>query len=68
MTHTPNSPGRSENEAEKPGEFTALGGEKKIQKTGEMSRTQAGPDGPDAAEVGNTFKGPKGDPAEGKRH
>jgi len=68
MTQTPNSPGRSENQAEKPGDFTALGGEDKIQKTGEKSRTQAGPDGPDAAEVGETFKGPKGDPAEGKRH
>lgn len=68
MTQPPNSRGRAENEAEKPGDFTALGGEKKIQKTGETSRTRAGPDGPDAAEVGATFKGPKGDPAEGKRH
>lgn len=67
MTNVPNSAGRSENEAEKLGDFTALGGKDKVQKTGEKSRTQAGPDGPDAAEVGNTFKGPKGDPAEGKR-
>ena len=68
MTQVPNSRGRSQNEAEKPGDFTALGGEDKVQKTGEKSRTQAGPDGPDAAEVGDTFKGPKGDPAEEKRH
>lgn len=67
MAHTHNSPGRARNAAEKPGHFTALGGEDKIQKTGEKSRTQAGPDGPDAAEVGKTFTGPKGDPAEGKR-
>lgn len=67
MTQAPNSPGRAGNEAEKPGEFTALGGERKIQKTGEKSRTQAGPDGPDAAAIGDTFKGPKGDPVEGKR-
>lgn len=68
MGDVPNSPGRAENEAEKPGDFTALGGERKIEKTGEKSRRQAGPDGPDAAEVGATFKGGKGDPAEGKRH
>lgn len=67
MTQDLNSAGRSENEAEAPGDFTALGGEDKVQKTGEKSRTQAGPDGPDAAEVGDTFKGGKGDPAEGKR-
>jgi hypothetical protein len=67
MTQANNTPGRSDNEAEDLGEFTALGGERSIQKTGEKSRTQAGPDGPDATEVGNTFKGPKADPAEGKR-
>jgi len=68
MAQTPNSSGRAKNEAEKPGDFTALGGQAKIRETGQKSRTQAGPDGPDATEVGDTFKGPKGDPAEGKRH
>lgn len=67
MGDRPNTAGREANEAEKLGEFTALGGKDKVQRTGEKSRTQAGPDGPDATEVGNTFKGPKGDPAEGKR-
>ena len=67
MSQTRNTPGRSDNEAEKLGEFTALGGERAIQKTGEKSRTQAGPDGPDASEIGDTFKGPKADPAEGNR-
>lgn len=56
MTDSPNSPGRRDNEAEKAGEFTALGGKEAIQKTGEKSRTQAGPDGPDATEIGDTFK------------
>ena len=56
MSQASNSPGRAENEAEKPGHFTALGGEDKIQKTGEKARKQAGPDGPDATEVGDTFK------------
>ncbi len=68
MGNVPNSPGRTENEAEQPGEFTALGGPEKVRKTGERSRQAAGPDGPDATEVGNTFKGGKGDPAEGKPH
>ena len=27
-----------------------------VKRTGEASRTKAGPDGPDAAEVGDTFK------------
>ncbi|WP_297507808.1 hypothetical protein [uncultured Caulobacter sp.] len=67
MTVPPNNAGRSGNEAEKLGDYTALGGEKKIQRTGEKSRVRAGPDGPDATEVGDTFKGPKGDPVEGKR-
>lgn len=67
MSDRPNTDGREANAAEKLGEFTALGGKDKVQKTGETSRAQAGPDGPDATEVGDTFKGPKGDPAEGKR-
>ena len=67
MAQNQNSPGRARNAAEKSGHFTALGGAEKIRETGETSRTRAGPDGPDAAAVGETFMGPKGDPAEGKR-
>ena len=64
MTQQPNSDGRKENEAEPLGDFTALGGEDKIARTGVETRKRAGPAGPDAAEVGDTFKK---DPAAGKR-
>jgi len=64
MTRQPNSDGREANEAEPLGDFTALGGKDKVEKTGEESRKRAGPDGPDATEVGETFK--KG-PAAGGR-
>ena len=67
MAEQPNTDGRKANEAESLGDFTALGGKDSVQKTGEESRKRAGPDGPDAAEVGDTFKGPAGDPAEGRR-
>ncbi len=67
MANDLNSPGRERNEAEAPGKFTANGSEGATERTGEKSRKAAGPDGPDATEVGDTFKGPKGDPAEGKR-
>lgn len=56
MTQQPNSPGRKDNDAEALGDFTALGGKDKVQKTGEESRKRAGPDGPNAAEIGDTFK------------
>lgn len=56
MGERPNTEGRERNEAEPLGDFTALGGEDKIQKTGEESRKRAGPDGGDAKEIGDTFK------------
>jgi hypothetical protein len=61
------SSGRKANEAEPAGKFTALGGEHAIKETGKRSQDASGPDGGDAADIGDTFKGPKGDPAEGKR-
>ena len=64
MSRQPNSEGRKENQAEPLGDFTALGGKDKVQKTGEASRSRAGPDGPDAADVGDTFKN---GPAQGGR-
>jgi hypothetical protein len=67
MSKQPNTDGRKGNEAEPLGDFTALGGRDSVQRTGEASRRRAGPDGPDATEVGDTFKGPASDPAEGKR-
>ena len=72
MSKQPNTDGRKANASEPMGDFTALGGRDSVQRTGEASRRRAGPDGPDATEVGDTFrgpagKGPAGDPAEGKR-
>ncbi len=51
-----NSAGRKANEAEPLGASTANGGKDAVQRTGEKSRQAAGPDGPDATEVGETFK------------
>lgn len=48
--------GRKSNAAEKPGEYTALGGKDAIKRTGDRARSKAGPDGGDAAAVGDTFK------------
>lgn len=48
--------GRKANEAEAPGEFTALGGKKAVEETGKRSQSKAGPDGGDATAVGDTFK------------
>jgi len=56
MADQPNTEGRRANDAEPLGEATALGGKDKIQKTGERERKSAGPDGPDATEIGDTFK------------
>jgi hypothetical protein len=56
MADQPNTDGREANEAEPLGDFTALGGKKAVQKTGQESRKRAGPDGGDAKEVGDTFK------------
>lgn len=72
MSKQPNTDGRKANAAEPLGDFTAPGGRDSVQRTGEASRRRAGPDGPDATEVGDTLrgpagKGPAGDPAEGKR-
>ncbi|MET3666754.1 hypothetical protein [Caulobacter sp. 1776] len=56
MADQPNTDGREANEAEPLGDFTALGGKKAVEKTGEESRKRAGPDGGDAKAVGDTFK------------
>lgn len=52
------SPGRKTNQAEPQGDFTALGGKDAVERTGQRSREKAGPDGGDAAAVGDTFKAP----------
>jgi hypothetical protein len=56
MTDDLNSQGRKANQAEAPGAFTADGGKAAIEKTGRKAQKAAGPDGPDATEVGDTFK------------
>ena len=56
MSHPPNSPGRKANAAQPPGKFPGLKSEKDQDKTAERERRSAGPDGPDATVVGDTFK------------
>jgi hypothetical protein len=56
MSDDLNSQGRKANQAEAPGQFTADGGARAVEKTGRKAQEAAGPDGPDAAEVGDTFK------------
>jgi hypothetical protein len=56
MPEQPNTRGREKNEAEPLGDFTALGGKDKVEKAGKESRKRAGPDGPDAKAIGDTFK------------
>lgn len=48
--------GREANAAHPPGKRPGLVSEQGTQRTGEQSRRRAGPDGPDAAEIGDTFK------------
>ncbi len=50
------SPGRTRNGASPVTKSTPDSSEKKAQKTQAESRKRAGPDGPDAEVVGNTFK------------
>lgn len=51
-----NSDGRKANAAEPLGQRSGLVSKKGVERVGEASREAAGPDGPDAAEVGRTFK------------
>lgn len=48
--------GRSDNGAEPGGKPDALTPEKAVKATGRKAAQSAGPDGPDAKEVGDTFK------------
>ena len=56
MTDKINSPGREANEALPAGERPGLVSDADTRKTGQKAREAAGPDGGDAAEIGNTFK------------
>ena len=50
------SEGREDNGAISPGRPDASTSDAQVKRVGEQSRRKAGPDGPDAAEVGDTFK------------
>ncbi len=51
-----NASGRKANDAQPPGRLPGLKSGKDQARTAERSRHAAGPDGPDAAAVGDTFK------------
>ena len=52
------SEGRDDNGAIPPGKPDASTSDAAVKRTGERERRSAGPDGPDATEVGDTFKKP----------
>ena len=54
------SEGRDDNGAIPGGKPDASTSDAAVKRTGEASRRKAGPDGPDATEVGDTFKRPPG--------
>ena len=56
MSKTGQSEGRDQNGAIPPGKPDAATSTEAVRKVGRMSQTRAGPDGPSAAEVGDTFK------------
>jgi len=60
MTDRDQSPGREANGAAPGGKPDPATPSREVEKTGERERRSAGPDGPDATEVGDTFKSPPG--------
>lgn len=57
MTDRPDqTEGREENGAIPPGKPDASTSDAAVKATGEQARRSAGPDGPDATQVGDTFK------------
>lgn len=54
--HTLNTDGRERNDAQPLGKTPGLKTEEGMAKTAKRSRKSAGPDGPSAEEVGQTFK------------
>jgi hypothetical protein len=56
MTDKTNTKGREANAAEPLGERPGLVSNKEARRTGEESLRRAGPDGPDATEIGDRFK------------
>jgi hypothetical protein len=60
MGQKDNTKGRAKNEALPLGERSGLVSNEDTEKTGRKERRTAGPDGGDAAEIGNTFKNSPG--------
>ena len=60
MTDRNQSEGREKNGAHPAGKPDASTSDAAVKRTGERARQAAGPDGPDAGEVGETFKSPPG--------
>lgn len=56
MSDPKQSKGRKQNGAMPGGKPDGSTSDAEVKATGEASRRKAGPDGPDAAEVGDTFK------------
>ena len=56
MTDRNQSEGREKNGAAPGGKPDQSTSSRDVEKTGERETTSAGPDGPDASEVGETFK------------
>jgi len=56
MTDPKQTQGRTDNGAMPGGKPDGATSDADVKRTGEASRRKAGPDGPDAAEVGDTFK------------
>ncbi|MDP1617381.1 hypothetical protein [Phenylobacterium sp.] len=57
MTKSPlQSEGRKDNAAQPLGKQPGLASDQEVSRNGEKSRRAAGPDGPDATAVGDTFK------------
>lgn len=54
------TPGRDDNGAIPLGKPDASTSDEAVRRTGEREKRSAGPDGPDATEVGDTFKRPPG--------
>jgi len=57
MSNKPNTDGRKSNSALPLGERPGLVSQAGTVKTGRAEQKTAGPDGPSAAEIGDTFKG-----------
>jgi len=57
MGKSDTTPGRKANAAQPLGERTGTASKAETERTGNVSRTRAGPDGADAGAVGKTFKG-----------